>query len=204
MSGPDDTWWQVTGDRWRLIVILNVHDKMSGGRQESLRKVWKNFFYIFIQNFMTENFCHEMSWNWRRSWARKKVSFRKLNKIIFSQILTARQSVQTSREHPWVLLGSVRRKQLTVDNWLGCRFFYGHECTWNGQNSHPAETDPYVGCWSGHAYLCQTKYWSSGLGPGPGDTINQLKTGNEYLLPSKYQGLHKCFHPHYLFIFIFI
>ena len=41
--------------------------------------------------------------------------------------------MQTSREHPCVLLGSVRRWQLTVDSWqltcwLGCHIFYFVDC----------------------------------------------------------------------------
>ena len=100
---------QVTGDRWRVILILNFHDKIWG-------RLWGKFeIKISTFSFIHDRFCpvmiqcHEMSWNWPRSRARKIIIF--LN--IFLNNIFPDIDWQIVCRHP----GDIPGWQLTVDSW---------------------------------------------------------------------------------------
>ena len=107
---------QVTGDRWQVdrwwvILILNFHNKIWG-------RFWGKFeiknFNIFIHSWQKIPVmiqCHEMSWNWPRSRARKIIIF--LN-IFFNHIFPDIDWQKVCR-HPGDIPGCVRK--VKVDSW---------------------------------------------------------------------------------------
>ena len=125
--------WQVTGDEWFWCWIFTI--KSEGNCEESLKLKISTFSFIHDSLVMKCMKCHEMSWNWPRSRARKIIIF--LN--IFLNNIFPDIDWQKVCRHPGNIPGCVRKVtvdswQLTVDSWqytvytLGCRVFSGGHC----------------------------------------------------------------------------
>ena len=101
--------WQVTGDEWFWFWIFTI--KSEGNCEESLKLKISTFSFIHDSLVMKCMKCHEMSWNWPRSRARKIIIF--LN--IFLNNIFPDIDWQKVCRHPGDIPGCVRK--VKVDSW---------------------------------------------------------------------------------------